>query len=277
MTDVATAPQTTPPTTGWPALTEELDAWATAGRTATFWWRDDDAQQPGPRLDRLLDLSIRHRVPVTLAVIPAGASAGLREMLAQTAAGTANVTVVQHGYAHQNHATPAEKKVELGGHRPAQHVIAELAVGRQTLDGWPNAVPLLVPPWNRIAPHLVPLLPSLGFTGLSTFGPRGGTTQPATRDRELTVINSHIDPIAWRHRVDPGPPPFTGLDAALAAAVGHLRQRRLGPVDPGEPTGLLTHHRDHHDDVWRFIEAFLSRTLAHPAVRWLGLQEAFHQ
>ncbi len=269
MVDVTAAPQTTPKTNGWPALIEELDAWASAGRTATFWWRDDDAQHPGPRLDQLLDLSIRHQVPVALAVIPAGASAGLREMLTQTAA---PVTVVQHGYAHQNHATPEEKKVELGGHRPAQHVIAELAVGRQTLDAWPNTVPLLVPPWNRIAPHLVPLLPSLGFTGLSTFGPR-----PATRDPQLTVINSHIDPIAWRHRVGGNPPPFTGVEAALTATVGHLRQRRLGPVDPAEPTGLLTHHRVHHDHVWRFIDAFLSRTLAHPAARWLSLQEAFHQ
>lgn len=284
MTDDAPAPLATPAplaplaplassATGWPALVDELDAWAAAGRTATLWWRDDDATQAGPRLARLLGLAAAHQVPLALAVIPAAATPGLREAVHQTAAA---VTVVQHGYAHQNHATAGEKAMELGGHRPAPHVIAELAVGHQRLASWPNFVPVLVPPWNRIAPHLVPLLPSLGFTGLSTFGPR-----PPARDPQLapTVVrvNAHIDPIAWRRRADTAaPPPFVGIDTALSATVDHLRHRRLGTVDCHEPTGLLTHHRDHDGDLWRFIEALLSRTLAHPAVRWLSVQEAFH-
>ena len=58
----------------WSELTEELDAWATAGRCATLWWRDDDAAQPGPALERLLALSAGHGWPVTLAVIPAKAT-----------------------------------------------------------------------------------------------------------------------------------------------------------------------------------------------------------
>ena len=31
---------------GWPDLTAELDRWGEAGRTATLWWRDDDATAP---------------------------------------------------------------------------------------------------------------------------------------------------------------------------------------------------------------------------------------
>ena len=39
----------------WQDLRDELDRWAEAGRTATLWWRDDDAVMPGPLLDRLAE------------------------------------------------------------------------------------------------------------------------------------------------------------------------------------------------------------------------------
>ena len=29
----------------WESLTRELDLWAAETRTATFWWRDDDANR----------------------------------------------------------------------------------------------------------------------------------------------------------------------------------------------------------------------------------------
>ncbi|MEK9660397.1 MAG: hypothetical protein VW644_01455, partial [Alphaproteobacteria bacterium] len=40
----------------WDALAAELDVWAAAGRTATLWWRDDDADAASPALERLLAL-----------------------------------------------------------------------------------------------------------------------------------------------------------------------------------------------------------------------------
>ena len=30
----------------WDALRTELDLWQDAGRDASFWWRDDDAETP---------------------------------------------------------------------------------------------------------------------------------------------------------------------------------------------------------------------------------------
>ncbi|TIT57545.1 MAG: polysaccharide deacetylase, partial [Mesorhizobium sp.] len=55
----------------WQPLVEELARWQRAGRKAEFWLRDDDAVDPTPALDRLLDLTRQFAVPVTLAVIPA--------------------------------------------------------------------------------------------------------------------------------------------------------------------------------------------------------------
>lgn len=250
----------------WTALDAELDAWAAAGRRATFWWRDDDATQPGPRLDRLLGLAVTHGVPLCLAVVPQPATDALRETLHST---SAEVAVVQHGYAHQNHAASGEKSMELGGHRPAAHVIAELAVGQERLTAWPGFVPMMVPPWNRIAPHLVPLLPELGYTALSTIDPR-----PSPRHGALALLNVHVDLIAWGNRNADGTAPFIGDEAAIAAIVAHLAARRTGTADADEPTGVMTHHRDHDVRLWRFIEGLLSRTVGHPAVEWLTVAQA---
>jgi len=58
---------------GWGALEAELDIWQSAGRSASFWWRDDDAIAATPELDRLLALA--QDAPIGLAVIPAQAPA----------------------------------------------------------------------------------------------------------------------------------------------------------------------------------------------------------
>ncbi|HVO16331.1 MAG TPA: polysaccharide deacetylase family protein [Alphaproteobacteria bacterium] len=249
----------------WDALRAELDRWAEAGRAATLWWRDDDAGAPSSALNRLVALSEAHRVPLTLAVIPTKAGAEIAGLVA----GAATLTAVQHGYAHLNHAPDGERKMELGPHRPADVVVAELAVGWDRLETLFGARlrPVLVPPWNRIAPHLVPMLPELGYLGLSTFGPRPRARPVAG----LVQANSHLDIIDWAgHRG------FVGTEAALAALVGHLRARRTGAVaDPAEPTGLLTHHLAHDAGAWGFVEALLHRSKGHGGARWLDAEAAF--
>ena len=78
--------------TGWDALQRELELWRAGDRQAAIWWRDDDAVRPGPALDRLLELSSRHDVPLALAVIPAAAEAPLAQRLAGRAGDEPAVT-----------------------------------------------------------------------------------------------------------------------------------------------------------------------------------------
>ncbi len=242
--------------TRWDALDSELDTWAAAGRVPDFWLRDDDAQEPSPALDRLLDIAGTNAVPLALAVIPAGAGEALAKRL-EKAPWT---NVLQHGYAHRNHAGAEDKKCELGPARPAEHVIAEIAVGRQSLEALfgARALPVMVPPWNRIAPHLVPMLPEIGFAGLSRFGPR----ERAQAVSGLAQTNTHVDIIDWR-----GSRGFVGEEVALRAIVEHLAARRGGQVDTSEPTGILTHHRDHDGACWAFLGALLTRLAGHGAWR----------
>lgn len=250
----------------WTALSAELDLWAAAGRTATFWWRDDDAGEMTERLERLLVLRKKIDVGLALATVPARMDEPFRARMAEET----SVAVLQHGYSHHNFATPDERKIEIDASRPAEHVIAELAVGMQKLGSVAGWTPVLVPPWNRIAPHLLPLLPELGFRGLSGLGSRRReNAMPGLRQN-----NVHIDPIDWRGRYGP-PRTFAGTETAVGAAVAHLAARRTGDADGEEATGLMTHHLVQDDDTWQFVEQFIALAKAHPATEWLTANDVF--
>ncbi len=249
--------------TSWQALAGELDRWQRAGRRADFWWRDDDAVAPGSALERLLGLARRHELPLALAVIPAGAGPALAAALDRIP----RLYVLQHGFAHANHAPEGEKTVELGAHRPMPEILGELRRGRRQLRRLfdRRLVPALVPPWNRIDPSVVRRLPGLGFTGLSTFRAR---PRPAPAPG-LRQVNCHIEIMDWQTRG------FIGREQALAFAVDHLAGRREGRADAGEPTGLMTHHLAHDEAAWRFLERFFVATTRHPAARWRTARALF--
>ena len=251
-------------TSGWQRLDSELDAWRARGRRATLWLRDDDACADSPALRRLLDLARQCRVPVAVAAIPAGTDATLVDAVARCD----EATVVQHGYAHRNHAGPGARSAELGDERELHVRLDELAQGR---DGLARAfgerfVPVLVPPWNRVADDLLPHLASAGFAGLSRFGPRR-QAMPAAGLRE---VNTHVDAIAWRRDRQ-----FIGADTAIERIVTHLRARREHACDADEATGFLTHHLAFDAAAWTFLDALLQHTRRHDAVAWLDVALAF--
>jgi hypothetical protein len=163
-----------------------------------------------------------------------------------------------HGWSHADHAPAGEKKAEFGAHRPLEVMATEaeqsLHRAREYLGR--KLLPIFVPPWNRLPPDLVPYLPKLGFTGLSTFTDR----KAAVPVKGLTQINTHIDPIDWhgtRSTIEPA--------AIVAGMAGAVERRMAGTADPGEPIGLLTHHLVHDDVIWTLCE----RLIAHLASREL--------
>jgi hypothetical protein len=255
----------------WRDFISELDRWHAAGRRATFWWRDDDADAPSPRLDRLLAISqsvAARPLPLALAVIPAAADRPLADRLR----GLRHIGVLQHGWAHANHAPEGERTIELGVHRPSRTVLRELEAGRVRLENLFRSrfLPVLVPPWNRISPGIARALPRHGYIGLSASGARPRHRRKNPPGRSFATVNVHIDIFEWRPRAR-----FVGTAAALDQAIRHLADRREGHADPDEPTGLMTHHRQHDAGCWRFVERFLRQSAAHPAVRWLPATRIF--
>jgi hypothetical protein len=173
--------------------------------------------------------------------------------------------VLQHGYAHANHAPPSDKKVELGGHRPAMMVLGELGTGWLALERLfgSRALPVLVPPWNRIAPLLIPTLPEVGFRGLSTFGSRP-RAEPV---KGLRQVNTHLDIVDWK-----GGRRFLGEEAALAVLVRALGEARR---HSDEPVGVLTHHLAMDEGAWDFLRSLLGRARATTGIEMRAAHRIF--
>jgi hypothetical protein len=250
----------------WDRLTARLDRAADDGRRIAFWWRDDDAVRPTPALDRLLSLAARADVPLGLAVIPASAEPALVRRLAVVP----RVTVLVHGWQHANHAAGDARQAELGDDRPAAVIAAELAGARRrlaTLFG-AQALPVLVPPWNRMGAGALAGLAEAGFSGISRLGPEG-LDDPAGGGRVppgLAEANVHVDPVAWRdgHR-------FVGVDA--------LADQLLKAIDaPGRgarPVGLMTHHWAHDEATWAALETLAGLLAGHPGAVWADPRALF--
>jgi hypothetical protein len=114
-----------------------------------------------------------------------------------------------------------------------------------------RALPVLVPPWNRIRPSLAEKLPGIGFTGLS----RDGKAKPVAG---LAQVNTHVDIVAWHEGRR-----FIGEPEALSAAIELMEMT--------SPVGWLTHHAVHDEAAWRFLE----RLFALEGVRWASAAELF--
>jgi hypothetical protein len=248
----------------WEALGRECDAWhdawETGGRAVELWWRDDDAVADTDALRRLL---AGLTVPVALAVIPAGLEPSLPALLKSHG----SVSVLQHGFDHQNRAPAGAKKSEFPATRSWPEIAAALAQGRDRLA---NAfgrqfVPALTPPWNRIDAGHADQLGVLGYRGLSTYLPRKNPTAAG-----VAQINTHVDIIDWH-----GTRGFLGLAATLQLLVQHLTAKRLGQADPAEPTGLLTHHLVHDTETEEFLGALLDWCAKRPVIKWRSAADLF--
>jgi hypothetical protein len=170
--------------------------------------------------------------------------------------------VLQHGWRHANHAASGAKKSEYPATRNAAAVIAELTAGHDRLEACfgPQARPVLVPPWNRFAAELVPLLTKAGISGLSSMAPRAAATLPPG----ITAIDVHVDLTAWK-----GDRGFIGSAAALAGLIGHLRACRLGTADLTMAIGILTHHLVVDRATAGFLDRLLAAVERHMAARWV--------
>lgn len=232
------------------ALKQHLDHLAGQGQQVTFWLRDDDAVLPTDALERLLSLTQVHKVPLALAVIPEETGQALVDRMSVLS----HVRVCVHGWSHRSYSTPPAKKQELGLDRPLKTVIDELQTGFDKLQALYGTQfePMLVPPWNRIAPEIVEALGPIGFQSLSVFGREQAAVLP--------VLNTHVDLMDWRGTGGGKP-----SDQLFAEVLAWLTDEHPVPA-----IGVLAHHLVHDDNAWAFLEDFLALTADHPACCWVS-------
>lgn len=235
-------------------LLRELARWRASGHRPLLWWRDDDARGISPALDRLL--AIAGGLPVSIAVIPSGVSPTLAGWLARNP----RVTISQHGVDHVNRRQPAE-----GSSADYTSAVAPVPLARGILAGR-NALEkvgldpvFFTPPWNRVEPVLLEALVIAGYFALSGWNGEGAEKPGLQR------LDTHIDLLRWK-----GGARFRGADRIHEELRAQLAERReLG--DYTRPIGLLTHHLDHDEASWNFLEYFLG--LLRPAVDFCGFSQ----
>ncbi len=229
-------------------LVAELDRWESSATPATFWWRDDDAATACPALDRLL--SVADGRPVALAAVPVWADRSLADRLAAER----HVTIVQHGWQHENHAD-GNVSSEYPPGRPIAVVAREFADGQSRLSAMFGSqyAPVFTPPWHGLHDGYLPYLVGAGFIGLSSKGRRAAATIGG-----LSRNNVHCVPIQWSD-----PPGFGDAARYVGQLVDHLKRRRQ-ESDRDEATGILTHHRVQNAESWDFVRSVLDLIDDHP-------------
>lgn len=229
------------------ALRGELEEWSRAGRTARFWWRDDDAVGDCPALRRLLEIAGSTGIEVALAVVPEHAAPSLVNMVRDS-----RCCVWQHGYRHHWEHETAEQRYlqgEFGEGRALRAMLDDARSGQDLLDrrfgpgGWQR---VFVPPFHALSMPFKSLLPSLGYLGVSA----GRPFTPAIAS--VPQVDAEIDIMNWPARR------FVGAEAAVAMIVEQLANRRSGRAAIDAPIGLLTHHEVLDEDAWAFLTTAFS-------------------
>ena len=133
--------------------------------------------------------------------------------------------------------------------------------GQATLTGLfgDAALPVLAPPWNRVAGSLLGRMASAGLSGLSRYKPRQNPIAAAG----VLEVNTHVDLIRWRDGRSGAS--LADITADLAA---HLAAKRTGDADRGEPTGVLAHHLVMDTVAWATLKALLAKLASDPRVSW---------
>jgi hypothetical protein len=234
-------------------LGPELARWRRAGRSPVVWWRDDDARAPSEALERLLSASARHGAPITIAAIPDGDLPAL----AAACAMTPDVELAMHGFRHENRAPKGRPSGEVADGDSLSDVLAELDAGLAAFGRAGVSPVLFVPPWNNVHPTLEAALAARGL-GLS------GYDQPLAPQASPPRVDAHLDLMRWKPTAR-----FRGARRFLGRARRLLVERRRRQAWD-EPIGFLTHHLDHDEAAWRFLELILP--VLRPTVRpQLGL------
>ncbi len=245
-------------------LVDELEKWSDTGKVAEFWWRDDDAQKLTEQLEQLLVISDRHHAAVSLATIPHGVQVSLAEALS----GRDQVSILQHGFSHRNYAPSTERKMELGWHRDGEQILGQIQMGFGELEDLfgEQLLPVLVPPWNRIDSRVVGKLKNTGLRGLSSLGPR----KQKVAAQGLKQVNVHVDIINWKQGRC-----FAGERNCIEQIIAHLSAKRVGLVDPEEPTGIMSHHLVHDARCWSFLDELFGFLLSQSSISLISARKIF--
>ncbi|MGB9989063.1 hypothetical protein [Pseudoduganella rhizocola] len=243
------------------ALRKELNRWDAAGRTCQLWLRDDDLAAITPQFNRLRALVEKHDVPALLAVIPGQAA----PTLGKDTMAVHHFQFAQHGWRHQNHEQPENRKSEFGPARSSAAIRHDMLKGARRMGELfgERYINVFVPPWNNLAPDS---MAATSYAGMSRHVSMGKIKLPAG----MVETNTHVDLMRWTATPSLQAPDW------IAAQLSHYLGRQRKGKDTLPAVGLLSHHLVMDGDGWQFLDELLALTSSYPCVRWAKPSELFH-
>jgi hypothetical protein len=177
------------------------------------------------------------KIPVVYAVIPKLLEKSAAIFLRKAKEKTPDlIDIVQHGYAHENHADAGQRKYEFGDNRTYQQQVYDIEAGIKIMKKWFGGLltPGFIPPYHSENADTVK---ALEYLDVPLYSARLKLPCKKTKFLELPAK-------VWIHRLDskgaPAPLNFRRVSAELVEALS--TQKISGMVCRHH---MLTHPNDH--------------------------------
>jgi hypothetical protein len=211
-----------------------------ANDTGCVFFRADDVAVPGTQFIRLMDIFMRHRMPLCLAVVPAWLTQPRWRRLKKIGQSDSSLWCWhQHGWRHVNHESEG-KKQEFGPSRHCSEIREDLNQGKLRLQTLMGAAfsPIFTPPWNRCDQHTLHLLKELNYRAVSRFRqsapPAPDGFPDFAVDVDLHTRKEENPALGWE---------------SLFSELGSALSQRL--------CGIMIHHQRMNEAAFVFLELFL--------------------
>lgn len=248
----------------WPGLQSDLErqienALDAHNTPIRVWFRADDVAAPGTIWTSCCDVFLRHRTPLSPALVPAWMSLARWKTLYKVAHG-AEWGWHQHGWQHRNHEPEGELKNEFGSFRPVQEQRQDIQRGVEKLHKTIGSafIPVFTPPWNRMSQQAILGLRDQGLSGLS----RSCGSAPACPDG-LTEFPVHVDLHTRR-----SPEAEKDRQALL---------KEFGDALKTGTCGFMLHHQRMNEHALAFLETLLTVLGSDARLHTVHIGELLHE
>lgn len=225
---------------------------------ANVFFRADDVAVPGKNFVKLMQIFVRNRVPLNLAVVPAWLTDDRWKYL-RNAGGYEPKFLCwhQHGWRHVSHEL-AGKKQEFGPGRIAVDVEKDLLQGRQRLEQilGKNFCPVFTPPWNRCSAAAMRLLQKHDYIGVS----RSVNASPLP-PKGLRDFFVNMDLHTRKERAPVSDWKFLLSELGNGIAAGHL--------------GIMIHHQRMNAAAFDFLEILFQAVKMKNELQLVSFRELF--
>ena len=220
-----------------------------SGYEVKFWWRDDDISDVTEGLTNILIISEIYNIPIYIAVIPERISEDAICLINEYS----NISILQHGYSHNNYAKEGEPLNEFGLDRDIKLQLDEIKLGFEKLRNSFNDkfLPVFVPPWNHIASPIINELSELGFRGVSCIG------NTLSEYPNLFNNNVKIDIHSWQTKSETEYKSFCKEYSQIIKEISDLITNTKDSHTSDISIGLLTHSQIMSKDDFTMIHQLI--------------------